>query len=369
MVGKPSSYGEDLTICLLIGCYPGEDYCEDRISWLQSVIDDISSQTYRQSHLLVSINSNISPYSEKKIYEALAQLDDYSIFKTHYPRNGMLNFEMLLAATQTEYVSFWSDHDRHSSSFCETLISYLKSNPELGLVAAHDVCSNLEKMINCEFRGAGVLRTSALSINSKAKLAMTIPIGSLYGVWRRTWLTKVLCSDPVEYPDLLSDVLCIQHGKLDIVFLRDIFHLRNRRRTQSTVNRNAQSLLGMRDLEKDITAISIRTIRQACDCINLADKASIVSRRKRAPSLAQMITFEIVNGRSTYISRSCLWKEFGISVFGAVPVIGYHYISSLGASLSYSLRLQYAFEATKGVAVLIVNYLCALFWLLRSCSE
>jgi len=365
MANLESLSSKSLTVCLLVGCYPGEDYGHKRIDWLRSVIDDICRQTLRPSHVLISINSSVSPCSEKEIRAALARLGDYSILKTYYPRNATLNFEMLLAVAHTEYVSFWSDHDYHSPSFCETLISCLQSKPSLGLIAVHDIDQSLESLINCELQGVRAISTSCLSTHSKAKLAVSIPVGSIYGMWRRAWLTRVLCSDPVEYPDLLSDVLSILHGKLDIILSGEIFAMRTRKKSRLTTSKNAQSLLGMRDLEKGVSVVSVRSIREACDCINIADKECMDLRKSFSPGLASLIAVEILNGRSRYINRFQLLEELMMSLLGGIPLIGSYCICRVGAKLSYSLRMQFAFEAVKGVAVLVVNYLCVVPWLLR----
>lgn len=174
-----------IAVLLLIGGYPSEVYSSERIGWLEQSLQDLSDQSLKPSEILVSLNSSVS--SNKHVINLVkSYLPDSKILSFSLNRSGALNFETLLALSNSEYVCFWSDHDVHSSQFLRECLDHMQDNSAVLCCPLINYIYETGEPYLPKPQSLQPLNTSTLSKRESLAKAMSSDIlGSIYGIWSK----------------------------------------------------------------------------------------------------------------------------------------------------------------------------------------
>jgi hypothetical protein len=190
-----------VSVLLLIGCYPSEEYSSLRIHWLEESLKDLANQVLPPTEILVSLNNTV--YLDNRVIQLISKyIPMAQTFLYHLPRSGSLNFETILQFASSEFVCFWSDHDRHSPLFLKEACFYASSTTASHVCPVINYIYENGEPYHPEPTSLSAQETTCLdSLDSFAQALASDVRGSIYGLWKRALFDNfsIFCHESIDF--------------------------------------------------------------------------------------------------------------------------------------------------------------------------
>ncbi len=216
----PMSSG-GVTVVLPLGGYSDENFAEERLQYLREVFDDLRAQTLTPDQLIVSVNGNVGSVAFKEIESLVRDVGcPVLVTRAYMYLPASENFNRAVALVQTDYFTFWSDHDRHQPDFLERLVGFLRANPAFGLAAS---CCEHHTESGRSLGRWSILNPMSIDADAPVERCMASLrananlIGSAYGVFRTEVYSRCNKIYRCYSPDLALAFDITQYSKIVVL--------------------------------------------------------------------------------------------------------------------------------------------------------